>query len=28
LSHTVPPIGLGDGAATHEHKEWYVGGVP
>jgi hypothetical protein len=28
LSHTIPPIGLGDGAATYEHGEQRVSVVP
>jgi hypothetical protein len=26
--HSIPPIGLGDGAATHGHEEWCVGVIP
>jgi hypothetical protein len=28
LSHTVPPVGTGDGAATHECGERHVGVIP
>jgi hypothetical protein len=28
LGHTVPPFGLGDGAATREHGEWHVDVIP
>jgi hypothetical protein len=28
LRHTVPPFGLRDGAATHEHGEWRIGVIP
>jgi hypothetical protein len=28
LGHTVPPVGLGDGAATHEHAERCISVVP
>jgi hypothetical protein len=27
LRHTIPPLGLRDGAAIREHKEWHVGVV-
>jgi hypothetical protein len=28
FSHTVPPVGMADMAATHECGEWRVGVVP
>jgi hypothetical protein len=28
LSHTVPPVGMGDGEATRERGEQHIGVVP